>query len=95
MGWTFVYLMVILKIPIIALLWIVWWAVRAVPDPADQPGGDGGIKDRPHPRHPRTPPRRGPRGRDPHASRSRPPRPASGPTRRAPACSSTEHRTRA
>jgi hypothetical protein len=65
-GWTFVYLMVILKIPIVGLLWIVWWAVKQEPDPAEQPGGDGGVKDRPHPRHPRTPLRHGPRGCDPH-----------------------------
>ena len=32
MGWTFVYLMLILKIPIAALLWIVWWAIRSAPD---------------------------------------------------------------
>ncbi|MDX6698414.1 MAG: hypothetical protein QOE65_1811 [Solirubrobacteraceae bacterium] len=74
MGWTFVYLMVALKIPIIALLWIVWWAVRATPDVAEAPG-DGGVKDRPRPRHPRTPPRRGPRRRDPHGA----PLPASPP----------------
>jgi hypothetical protein len=59
--------MVVLKIPIVALLWIVWWAIRATPEPA-APGGEGGIKDRPHPRHPRTPPRRGPRRRDPHGA---------------------------
>lgn len=67
MGWTFVYLMVFLKLPIAALLWIVWWAIHQVPEEADQ-GGDGGIRDRPHPRHPRTPPRRGPRRRDPHGA---------------------------
>src|ERR671923_281211 len=32
MGWTFVYLMLILKIPIAALLGIVWWAIRAAPE---------------------------------------------------------------
>lgn len=67
MGWTFVYLMVFLKLPIAALLWIVWWAIRAEPEPAVPPD-DGGVKDRPHPRHPRTPPRRGPRRRDPHGA---------------------------
>ncbi len=68
MGWTFVYLMVILKIPIIALFSIVWWAVKDAPDPAEQDNRDGGIKDRPRPPHPRTPPRRGPRRRDPHGA---------------------------
>ncbi len=64
MEWTFLYLMVFLKLPIAALLWIVWWAIRQEPEPADQPG-DGGIHDRPHPRHPRRP---RPRGRDPHGA---------------------------
>ena len=68
MGWTFVYLMVFLKLPIIALLWIVWWAIHATPEPADQNGEDGGVKDRHDPPHPRTPPRRGPRRRDPHGA---------------------------
>jgi hypothetical protein len=57
--------MVFLKLPILALLWIVWWAIRSTPEPADQ-NGDGGVKDRRRPPHPRTPPRRGPRRRDPH-----------------------------
>jgi len=66
MGWTFVYLMLILKIPIVALLLIVRWAIRATPEesepvPADE---NGGSKTRP--RHPRRPlqrhPRRGPHG---------------------------------
>jgi hypothetical protein len=65
-GWTFLYLMVFLKLPILALLGIVWWAIRQTPEPAGSDGGDGGVKDRPH--HPRTPPRRGPRRRDPHGA---------------------------
>jgi hypothetical protein len=60
-------MMVFLKLPILALLWIVWWAIRATPEPADQ-GDEGGIKDRHKPPHPRTPPRRGPRLRDPHGA---------------------------
>ena len=64
MGWALFYMMVILKIPILALLYIVWRAVKAVPEPAG--GEDGGTKvpgpRHPHrpgrPRHPR-PPRRG------------------------------------
>ena len=67
MGWTFVYLMVFLKLPIIALLGIVWWAIRQTPEPADSPGEDGGVKDRPRPPHPRRP-RRGPRRRDGHGA---------------------------
>jgi hypothetical protein len=67
-GWTFVYLMVFLKLPILALLGIVWWAIRQTPEPAGQDGEDGGLKDRPRPPHPRRPPRRGPRRRDPHGA---------------------------
>ena len=66
MGWTFVYLMLILKIPIVALLTIVWWAIRATPEESEPVSADdtGGSKTRP--RHPRAPlprhPRRGPHG---------------------------------
>jgi hypothetical protein len=69
MGWTFVYLMLILKIPIVALLTIVWWAIRSTPEESTPERADdgGGSKTRPrHPRHPRKPlprhPRRGPHG---------------------------------
>jgi hypothetical protein len=63
--WGFLWLMFALKIPIVALLWIVWWAVRSEPDTENQPGGDdGGSKYKPP--HPRRPfprkPRRGPHG---------------------------------
>jgi hypothetical protein len=57
---TFIYLMFVLKIPIIALLWIVWWAIHQTdePEPVDQ--DDGGTKT-PHPRDPLPhAPRRGP-----------------------------------
>ena len=69
MGWTFVYLMLILKIPIVALLLIVRWAIRATPEESEPVRTDdsGGTKTHPrHPRHPRKPlprhPRRGPHG---------------------------------
>jgi hypothetical protein len=69
MGWTFVYLMLILKIPIVALLTIVWWAIRATPEESEPVRADdtGGTKVAPRqPRHPRKPlprhPRRGPHG---------------------------------
>ena len=67
MGWTFVYLMLILKIPIAALLWIVWWAIHSAPETEQPKSADdsGGSKTR-QPRHPRRPlprhPRRGPHG---------------------------------
>jgi len=70
--WVFVWLMVILKIPVVALLLIVRWAVRQVPEDSVV-GEDGGIGPRPRPLHPSHPrsrlprsPRRGPHG-DPQA----------------------------
>jgi hypothetical protein len=62
--WTFIFLMVVLKIPIVGLFWIVWWAVRATPDPEPEGNGGGGSHDRPHPpgRRPPHRPRRGPHG---------------------------------
>jgi hypothetical protein len=64
MGWGFVWLMLVLKIPIALLLWLVWWAIRQAPDDAgDAQGGDGGTKVRhPHDPLPRHPRRRGPHG---------------------------------
>ncbi|HYZ27416.1 MAG TPA: hypothetical protein VE570_00045 [Thermoleophilaceae bacterium] len=63
MEWAFVWMMIGLKIPIIALGWIVWRAIHAEPvapddAPVDGDGGNGGAK-HPRPRRPR-PPRRGP-----------------------------------
>jgi len=65
--WTFIWLMVFLKIPVVALFLLVRWAVGQSPEGAS--GQDGGIGPRPrpvHPHHPRArpprPPRRGPHG---------------------------------
>ena len=58
------YLFLGLKIPILMLGAIVWWAVRQTPDPIESEGGDGGGRRvRPHepPKLPRAP-RRGPHG---------------------------------
>lgn len=56
--------MVVLKAPLIGLLFLVWYAVRATPDlDEDPPGGDGGSK-RPH--HPPNLPQRRRRPRGPH-----------------------------
>ena len=43
MGWTFVYLMLILKIPIVALLTIVWWAIRSTPEESEPVRDEGGV----------------------------------------------------
>lgn len=65
--WGFIWIMLVLKIPLVALLWLVWWSVRQTPEPetqADDEGGDGGLR-KPlptNPRHPRGPRRRGPHG---------------------------------
>jgi hypothetical protein len=65
--WTFIWLMVFLKIPIVALFLIVRWAVRQTPEGmGDEDGGIGprrGPLDSYHPRArlPRAP-RRGPHG---------------------------------
>ncbi len=52
---------VVLKIPIAALLWLVWWAAKE-PEPLGADENDGGSKrpDRPHGPRPSRPPRRGP-----------------------------------
>jgi hypothetical protein len=60
---TFIFLMVALKVPIAALLYLVWWAIKQTPEPAGQHDG-GAPAPAPGPRHPRDPraprPRRGP-----------------------------------
>jgi hypothetical protein len=67
--WTFLFLMVALKIPIIGLLSIVWWAIKQTPEPAGD--GDGGTP------KPRTPSPHDPSDR--HRRSPRPPRPRRGP----------------
>jgi len=63
-GWTFVYLMVILKLPIAALFYIVWRAIKDVDEAAEQrvDGDDGGSKTPSLPGRPSSPRRRGPHG---------------------------------
>jgi hypothetical protein len=65
MGWTFLYLMVFLKLPIVALLLLVWWAIRQTGPETGADGNegedDGGSRCPRHPRPPLRPlPRRGP-----------------------------------
>jgi hypothetical protein len=64
--WGVFWLAIVLKIPIGALLWIVWWAVKDPPLPEADDDGRGGSDREPwHPRgRPPHPPRRGPH-RDP------------------------------
>jgi hypothetical protein len=66
-AWTFLWLFLFLKIPIVALLTIVWWAIKQKPEEAPTED-DGGIRPRHRPpirptsRNPRHPRRRGPHG---------------------------------
>lgn len=65
MEWKgLVFLMVVMKIPVIALIGLVWWAIRQVPDEAGSSDGDDGGNQRVDPPRPRRPrrPRRGPHG---------------------------------
>jgi hypothetical protein len=65
---TFIFMMLVLKIPIAALLWIVYWAIKQEPEPEPAAGEGGGGPRRPHPREPRPRrPRRGAHG-DPVAA---------------------------
>jgi hypothetical protein len=72
-GWMFLWLMVALKVPICALLYIVWWATRA-PEPADDgaPSDWTPLRGPDHPRpHKPRPPRRGPHADRPPRAPSR------------------------
>jgi hypothetical protein len=62
--WGFVWLMLALKIPLVGLLSIVWWAIKQEPEDSSSREDDGGIKrQRVHPRKPfPRRPRRGPHG---------------------------------
>ena len=80
--WPIFFLMVVLKIPVAALLYLVWWAIRAEPQVAEEPDGDGHGFRRFGPRRPGGP-RRGPHAPDalplpecPPGGRRRAPAPA-------------------
>jgi hypothetical protein len=64
MGWGLLWLFLVLKIPLLAACWLVWWAIHQ--EPEEESTGDGGSRVRRHPHHPRPPlphaPRRGPHG---------------------------------
>jgi hypothetical protein len=78
-AWGFIWLMLILKIPIAALLYLVYWAVKQTDEPVVDEGDGGGgqpIDTGPRVRPPQ-PPRRGPHGDPAPAApqRTRPARP--------------------
>ena len=65
MTWGFLWLMLALKLPLAALIYIVWWAVKQTPDETTPSDDEGGTKkhQRPPPREPfPRRPRRGPHG---------------------------------
>jgi len=61
MGWTFFWMAVVLKVPIIGLLYLVHWAVRQT-DAEPTSDGEGGVRPPEHPRPPHHPRHRGPHG---------------------------------
>ncbi|HWX45154.1 MAG TPA: hypothetical protein VNY52_07500 [Solirubrobacteraceae bacterium] len=70
-AWTFIWLMVMLKIPIVGLFLIVRWAVRQTPEGFMDEDGGIGFRPDPRPRHPHHP-RLGRDGRGPIAPRRGP-----------------------
>jgi hypothetical protein len=65
-----VWMMLALKLPLAALLYLVWWSIRQTPEPASDDRGGGSDR---HPYHrSRRPPPRPPR-RGPHAEPPPPP----------------------
>jgi hypothetical protein len=63
MGWTLFYMVVILKIPMAAALYIVWYAIKQEPAPDEDTGG-GQRRPRPQPPRRPLPPRRPAGGAD-------------------------------
>jgi hypothetical protein len=60
MGWTLFFMMVVLKIPLAAACYLIWYAIHAEPETEEEPGTDKGPR-RKLPPFPRWP-RRGPAG---------------------------------
>ncbi|HVD49678.1 MAG TPA: hypothetical protein VNB50_06610 [Gaiellaceae bacterium] len=78
MVWEFVFLMFVLKIPIVYLCLVVYWAVKAEPQPPEPARKT--VREDPEPRSPWTPrsrrpsPRRGPERTPARARRATVPR---------------------
>ena len=60
MGWGMLWLFFALKIPLLTLCWLVWWAIHQEPE-TEEHRDDGGARRRPHPvpKLPRAPRRAG------------------------------------
>jgi hypothetical protein len=39
--WELIFMMLVLKIPLVYLCWVVWWAIKAEPDVGTQGGSEG------------------------------------------------------
>jgi hypothetical protein len=64
--WELIFMMLVLKIPLVYLCWVVWWAIKAEPDVGAE-GGSEGLNWKPWRRPAGPRPRRG----GPHGSPSR------------------------
>jgi len=61
--WTLIVFLIILKIPIVYVCWVVWWAIKSEPEVGTE-GGNEGVNWKPWRGSPRSrPPRGGPHGR--------------------------------
>ena len=61
--WLGIVFLVLLKIPILYVCWVVWWAIKAEPEVGAE-GGNEGVNWKPWQRPPGSrPPRGGPHGR--------------------------------
>jgi hypothetical protein len=71
MTWELIWMLVILKIPVVYLCLVVWWAIRSEPKPLEPAMLPAPIEPEPRPgwRPPRSVSRRPPRG--PHVTPSR------------------------
>jgi hypothetical protein len=69
-AWELIFMMLVLKIPLVYLGWVVWYAIRAEPEPGVDPHDQSVWRPWKRPEGPR--PRRG----GPHGTRdtARPPR---------------------
>jgi hypothetical protein len=61
MAWTLFFMMVILKIPLVAAIILIWYAIRQEPTPDEEATDDDSGPRRKPPSRPRWP-RRGPAG---------------------------------
>lgn len=59
-----IFMGLVLKIPVVAAVWLIWHAIRSEPEPAEAAEDEGGTQNRRFRREPKRP--RGPR-RGPHA----------------------------